>query len=75
MKRKYACKPPMLVMRGLKNDHLELSEQCRLLDMSAEREAKHLAQIADIPPGQITSAIRTTEIAWEMEKLQRGEAA
>ena len=30
-------------------------------------------RLADIPPGKVTSAIRTTEIAWEMEKLQRGE--
>lgn len=33
-----------------------------------------VARIADIPPGQITSAIRTTEIAWEIEKLQREDA-
>ena len=31
-------------------------------------------RLVDIPPGQVTSAIRTTEIAWEMEKLQRGAA-
>lgn len=27
MKRKYACKPPMLIMRGLRNDQLELRER------------------------------------------------
>ena len=32
-------------------------------------------RLADIPPGQVTSAIRTTEIAWEIEKLQGGESA
>lgn len=30
-------------------------------------------RLADIPPGQVTSAIRTTEIAWEMEKIYRTE--
>ena len=32
-----------------------------------------VARLADIPPGQVTSAIRTTEIAWEMEKIYRTE--
>lgn len=32
-----------------------------------------VARLVDIPPAQVTSAIRTTEIAWEIEKLQSAE--
>ena len=47
----------------------------RLVEQAREELDATVARLADIPPGQVTSAIRTTEIAWEMEKLQRGEAA
>jgi hypothetical protein len=33
-----------------------------------------VARIVDIPDGQISSAIRTTEIAWEIEKMQEQRA-
>lgn len=42
----------------------------RLVAQAREEFDATVARIADIPPGQITSAIRTTEIAWEIEKLQ-----
>ena len=47
----------------------------RLVEKARAEFDATVARLADIPPGQVTSAIRTTEIAWEMEKLQRGEAA
>ena len=47
----------------------------RLVEQARVEFDATVARLADIPPGQVTSAIRTTEIAWEMEKLQRGEAA
>ena len=43
----------------------------RLVEQAREEFDATVARLADIPPGQVTSAIRTTEIAWEMEKLQR----
>lgn len=47
----------------------------RLVEQAREEFDATVARLVDIPPGQVTSAIRTTEIAWEVEKLQRGEAA
>ena len=47
----------------------------RLVEQAREEFDATVARLVDIPPGQVTSAIRTTEIAWEIEKLQRGEAA
>ena len=47
----------------------------RLVEQARDEFDATVARLADIPPGQVTSAIRTTEIAWEIEKLQRGEAA
>ena len=47
----------------------------RLVERAREEFDATVARLADIPQGQVTSAIRTTEIAWEIEKLQRGEAA
>ena len=47
----------------------------RLVEQAREEFDATVARLADIPPGQVTSAIRTTEIAWEIEKLQRSDAA
>ena len=47
----------------------------RLVELARAEFDATVHRIADIEPGRITSAIRTTEIAWEMEKLQRGDAA
>lgn len=47
----------------------------RLVEQARKEFDATVQRIADIEPGRITSAIRTTEIAWEVEKLQRGEAA
>lgn len=47
----------------------------RLVEQAREEFDATVQRLADIPPGQVTSAIRTTEIAWEMEKLQRSDAA
>ena len=47
----------------------------RLVEKARAEFEATVARLVDIPPGQVTSAIRTTEIAWEIEKLQRGEAA
>lgn len=62
---------------GVLADRLEADKQLtpRLVEQAREEFDATVARIADIPPGQITSAIRTTEIAWEMEKLQGSEAA
>ena len=46
----------------------------RLVEQARAEFDATVQRIADIEPGRITSAIRTTEIAWEVEKLQRGEA-
>jgi len=46
----------------------------RLVEQAREEFDATVQRIADIEPGRITSAIRTTEIAWEVEKLQRSEA-
>ena len=46
----------------------------RLVEQARAEFDATVARLADIPPGQVTSAIRTTEIAWEIEKLQRGES-
>ncbi len=47
----------------------------RLVEQARDEFDATVARLADIPPGQVTSAIRTTEIAWEIEKLQGSEAA
>jgi hypothetical protein len=47
----------------------------RLVEQAREEFDATVQRIADIEPGRITSAIRTTEIAWEIEKLQRSDAA
>ena len=47
----------------------------RLVEQAREEFDATVTRLADIPPGQVTSAIRTTEIAWEIEKLQRSDAA
>ena len=47
----------------------------RLVEQARAEFDATVQRIADIEPGRITSAIRTTEIAWEFEKLQKGEAA
>ncbi|MCK2097247.1 hypothetical protein [Thauera aromatica] len=47
----------------------------RLVEQARAEFDATVARIAEIPPGRITSAIRTTEIAWEMEKLQMEGAA
>lgn len=47
----------------------------RLVEQSRAEFDATVARITDIEPGKITSAIRTIEIAWEIEKLQRKEAA
>mgnify|MGYP003558406568 CR=1 FL=1 len=45
----------------------------RLVEQARTEFDATVARLADIPPGQVTSAIRTTEIAWEMEKIYRTE--
>lgn len=45
----------------------------RLVEQAREEFDETVARIMDLPDGAITSAIRTTEIAWEFEKL--GEVA
>ena len=47
----------------------------RLVEQARAEFDATVARLADIPPGRVLSAIRTTEIAWEVEKLQRGEGA
>ena len=47
----------------------------RLVEQARAEFDATVARIADIPPGRITSAIRTTEIAWEMERMNKAEAA
>ncbi len=47
----------------------------RLVEQAREEFDRTVQRLADIPPGQVTSAIRTTEIACEIEKLQRSDAA
>ena len=47
----------------------------RLVEQARAEFDATVHRLADIPPGQVTSAIRTTEIAWEIEKLQRSDAA
>ena len=47
----------------------------RLVEQARAEFDATVDRLADIPPGQVTSAIRTTEIAWEIEKLQRSDAA
>jgi len=47
----------------------------RLVEQARAEFDATVARIVEIPDGQISSAIRTTEIAWEMEKLQSEGAA
>jgi hypothetical protein len=47
----------------------------RLVEQARAEFDATVQRLVDIPPGQVTSAIRTTEIAWEIEQLQRGAAA
>jgi hypothetical protein len=47
----------------------------RLVEQARAEFDATVQRLVDIPPWKVTSAIRTTEIAWEIEKLQRGEAA
>lgn len=46
----------------------------RLVEKAQAEFERTVKRIADLPPGQITSAIRTTEIAWEVEKMMSMEA-
>lgn len=47
----------------------------RLVEQARAEFDATVARIPEIEDGKIASAIRTTEIAWEMEKLQKQEAA
>ena len=47
----------------------------RLVEQARAEFDATVQRLVDIPPEQVTSAIRTTELAWEFEKLQKGEAA
>ena len=62
---------------GMLADRLDADKPLtpRLVEQAREEFDRTVSRIADIPPGQITSAIRTTEIGWEFEKLQGSEAA
>lgn len=46
----------------------------RLVEQARAEFDSTVARLVDIPPCAVTSAIRTTEIAWEMEKMNQ-EAA
>ena len=78
------ARPPRRLRRpldqgvGVLADRLDADKPLtpRLVERAREEFDATVARLADIPPGQVTSAIRTTEIAWEIEKLQKkGEAA
>ena len=47
----------------------------RLVEQARVEFDATVARIPEIEDGRISSAIVTTQIAWEVEKLQRGEAA
>ena len=47
----------------------------RLVEQARAEFDATVARIPEIEDGRISSAIVTTQIAWEVEKLQRGEAA
>ena len=47
----------------------------RLVEQARAEFDATVARIPEIEDGKIASAIRTTEIAWELEKLQTQEAA
>ena len=47
----------------------------RLVEQARAEFDRTVARIPEIEDGRISSAIVTTQIAWEVEKLQRGEAA
>lgn len=46
----------------------------RLVEQARAEFDRHVARIPDIPPGDISSAITTTQIAWEFEKRKGAEA-
>ncbi len=46
----------------------------RLVEKAQAEFERTVNRIADLPPGKIASAIRTTEIAWEVEKMMSVEA-
>ena len=60
---------------GVLADRLEADKPLtpRLVEQAREEFDCTVQRLADIPPEKVTSAIRTTEIAWEVEKMQRGE--
>ena len=47
----------------------------RLVEQAREEFEQTIKRIPSLPEGAITDAILRTRIAWEFEKLQRGEAA
>lgn len=47
----------------------------RLVEQARAEFDRTVARIPEIEDGRISSAIVTTQIAWEVEKMQRGEAA
>ena len=47
----------------------------RLVEQARAEFDATVARIPEIEDGRISSAIVTTQIAWEVEKLQRGEGA
>ena len=47
----------------------------RLVEQARAEFDATVARIPEIEDGRISSAIVTTQIAWEVEKMQRGEAA
>ena len=47
----------------------------RLVEQARAEFDSTVARIPEIEDGRISSAIVTTQIAWEVEKLQRGESA
>lgn len=42
----------------------------RLVELARDEFEATVARIADVEPGRITSAITTTRIAWEFEKME-----
>lgn len=46
----------------------------RLVEQARAEFDATVLRLVDIPPGAVTSAIRTTEIAWEMEKMNMDAA-
>jgi len=46
----------------------------RLVEQARAEFDRTVTRLVDVPDGQVASAIRTTEIAWEFEKLQEHTA-